>query len=351
MVLTRPTLATLIGQAQQEIGTGLGVSPILSRSVEAVLARTLALLAHGLYGQLEKTSNQLFPTLADAAGLEQWAAVYGLSRKPSVEAFGSASFGATLGSEMPAGTLVRSTTGQDYTVADTVTAQAGGSIQVDLLAVVGGLKGNASTGQKLALVSPIAGITNPGTVIAPGLIGGLDAETDDQLRERLLVRIRNAPKGGAAADYATWALEVQGITRAWVYPLWAGPGTVGVTFVLDGQAGSILPNSTKVAEVLAYLNARRPVTAQVFAFAPTLAPVNLTIALQPNTAEVKAAVAASLADLFSRESEPGGTIGLQALQETISTTPGETAHQILTPTADIVAAAGTLPTLGVITWA
>ena len=62
--------------------------------------------------------------------------------------------------------------------------------------------------------------------------GGTDAETDDQLRARILHRIQNPPMGGAQADYVTWALAVPGVTRAWAASE-QGIGTMTVRFLMD----------------------------------------------------------------------------------------------------------------------
>ena len=71
--------------------------------------------------------------------------------------------------------------------------------------------------------------------IARNLAGGTDAETDEQLRSRILQRIQNVPMGGSAADYVNWALAVPGVTRAWAAPE-QGPGTITVRFLMDDLA-------------------------------------------------------------------------------------------------------------------
>ena len=65
------------------------------------------------------------------------------------------------------------------------------------------------------------------------LDGGTDEETDEELRARVLRRIRQPPMGGDAYDYVAWALAVPGVTRAWCSPLEMGIGTVTVRFMMD----------------------------------------------------------------------------------------------------------------------
>ncbi|WP_431477840.1 baseplate J/gp47 family protein [Massilia eburnea] len=57
--------------------------------------------------------------------------------------------------------------------------------------------------------------------------------------------------------------------------------------------------------VQAYIDARRPVTAELYVVAPVAAPVPFQIQLTPGSASVKAAVEAELRDLILRESAPG----------------------------------------------
>ena len=64
-----------------------------------------------------------------------------------------------------------------------------------------------------------------GAVEYPGIAGGADEQSDLLLLQRVLARLRQPPHGGADFDYIRWALEVPGVTRAWVYPLELGAGT------------------------------------------------------------------------------------------------------------------------------
>jgi uncharacterized phage protein gp47/JayE len=208
--------------------------------------------------------------------------------------------------------------------------------------------GNRVAGQSLSLVSPIAGVS--ATALAGDLVGGADLEDDDALRVRLLARIQNPPQGGAAADYIAWALQVPGVTRAWCYPEEMGIGTVTVRFVRDNDASPI-PDAGEVAAVQTAIDAHRPVTAHVTVVAPTAAPLNFGIqALTPNTADVQAAVQAELQDLLLREAVPGGTILLSHIRAAISAATNETDYVLLSPTANVTNPAGSMSTMGAITW-
>src|SRR5690606_8352079 len=102
---------------------------------------------------------------------------------------------------------------------------------VPIEAITAGALGNAAPGTALSLVSPALGVASQLTVDDSGLTGGVEQETLDAYRQRLLRSYRVLPHGGNADDYETWALEVPGVTRAWCVRRWLGPGTVAVFFV------------------------------------------------------------------------------------------------------------------------
>ena len=60
---------------------------------------------------------------------------------------------------------------------------------------------------------------------------GVDVESDEDLRKRFIKIVNNPSASGNKAHYEEWALEVDGVGRAIVYPLWNGNGTVKVMII------------------------------------------------------------------------------------------------------------------------
>ena len=60
---------------------------------------------------------------------------------------------------------------------------------------------------------------------------GVDVETDKELRKRFAKVVNNPSASGNKNHYEEWALEVNGVGRAIVYPLWNGNGTVKVMII------------------------------------------------------------------------------------------------------------------------
>jgi uncharacterized phage protein gp47/JayE len=347
-MFSRPTLSDLIVRAFADIQSRLqGSDATLRRSNLNVLSRVHAAAVHGLYGFIQWLATQIIYDTAETEFLERWASIWKIYRKPASFATGTVTLTGTNDVTIPALTELQRADGALYTT-DADVNIAAGTATVAVTAVEAGAAGNAVTGYVLTLTTPIGGVTAMAT--AGILSGGADAETDTALRARFIARIQQPPHGGAKHDYEAWALEVAGVTRAWVYPQELGPGTVTLRFVRDNDA-SIIPDAGEVDTVQAYIDELRPVSLKGFyVVAPVTAPLAFSIGVMPNTQAVKDAVTAELTDLISREAEPGGTLLLSHIRAAISAAAGETNYNMTTPNADVTNTTGNMTTMGVITW-
>lgn len=349
MPFTRPDLPTLIGTTAGQIEDRLpGVLARVRRSLVGVLARVLAGGLWGLQGYAEWLDRQKWPDLCEAEYLDWHGARWDVTRKAAQQASGTVSFTGADGTAVPIGTTVQRADGVQY-VTQAAGLIAAGAALVGVVAVDAGAAGNALVGAAVNLTSPIAGVNAVATATT-ALAGGSDLEADEAYRARILLRVRAVPHAGAKHDYERWALEVPGVTRAWVFPLEDGDGTVTVRFVRDGDP-SLIPDAAEVAAVQAYIDSLRPVTAAVTVVAPAEQVINYTIDLLPDTADIRAAVEEELDNLTrSTDNMPGGTILVSHIREAISTAVGETDHVLTAPLADVVLPANTMATHGVITW-
>nr|BDD45839.1 tail protein [Gammaproteobacteria bacterium] len=351
MPYIRPSLQDLIDRANADIESRLpGSQPRLRRSVLGVIGRVLAGAHHGLYGFINFLANQVLPDTAETEWLERHASIWGLSRKAASKAGGNVGLTGTNGSVVPSGTELQTADGVQY-VSTAEATIAAGVASVAIEATAGGVDGNQAASVTLSFVSPVAGVDATATVDGGALTGGADAETDDDLRARVISRIQQPPHGGADFDYTTWALEVAGVTRAWVYPQELGIGTVTVRFMMDDTYADGIPLAADVTDVQNYIDALRPVTADLTVVAPTSVPLNFTISgLSPSTTAIKAAIEDELKDLITREAEPGGTILISHIREAISIAAGEVDHVLDSPVADVTHTTGQIATFGAITW-
>ena len=302
---------------------------------------------HELYRFQVWISRQTFPDIAEGPELLEWAAIWDIEPVAASRAEGAILVEGTVGTVVPAATIWRSGLDQDFQSDAEFTIPAAGSGNIDVEAVVAGAAGNAPVGVILNLVSPILGLGSQANV-STALAGGADVESIASVRARLLARIQSPPRGGTADDYVFWAETGHpDVTRAWARPLAGGLGTVTVYFMTDDAQDDGIPDAATVALVNTYVQARRPVAADVTVSAPTAAVLNVTINnVEPSTQAVMDAIEAELADLIRRETEPGGTLLVSHIREAISTSQGETDHELTSPSADVTVQAEQITTLG-----
>ena len=307
----------------------------LARSNIKALAFVQAVGLHGVYRYLRDfIARQAIPIASEGAFLDGWLQTYGLTRKTAVAAAGSVICVGLVGVVLPAGALLQAVDGRQYRVtADAVFIGAGpvGSCTANVIALVPGAAGNLSGGTQLQMTSPISGIDSASQVVA--ITGGSDIETDAQAIYRLQQRLSAEPMGGSPADYARWALQVPGITRAWGLRNPAGPTTAGVIIMADGNPSPGLPTTGQQTAVVDYIrDPRRGPPDELFVIIPTPVSINVQLTISPDTTTIRSGVRAALADLFFREAVPGGSIPHSHLTETISSVVGEYNHQIISPT-------------------
>lgn len=349
MAFNRPTLAQLVQRITTDLETSYGiVGAALRNSFIKLFGKVIAGAAHLLHGNLDWISKQILPSTADDENLLRWASTFGLERNEASFAEGTVTFTGTNETTIPEGTELVSADGVVFRTTGDGAIESG-EADIDVIAEVAGESGNSAIATVLSLAAPLAGV-DPETTVSVAIAGGADQETIEELRTRLLERIQSPPLGGAQQDYIQWAKETTGVTRAWCYPAYLGAGTVGVFFMRDNDADPF-PSESEVETVSAYIETKRPVTAQHYVFAPTAQEVDFSIAISPDTAEVRAAVEAELQDLFDRDAEPGGIIYLSRIREAVSVAAGETDNSISNPSADIDPSNGYIATMGTVTWA
>lgn len=344
MPFETPTLPQLVSRTQVDLA---GES--LRQSDAQVLARSHSGAAYGLYGYMDWVADQILPDTAEEETLVRLANLrLKQPRKDAQPSAGPVSFTAAAGALLDVDTVLQAGDGRSYRVTETVATVTGANLaQVE--AVDAGALGNAQAGLVLTAVQPVEGINSSFTVQAPGLTGGIAQESIESLRARVVRSYRVIPHGGNQDDYVTWALEVPGVTRAWCVPKYMGPGTVAVFFMRDDDENPI-PNAAQLAEVHAYIDVQRPVTADLYVLAPVKNVIIYQIKLTPDTNAVRSAVALQLADLHNREAGLGETLLLTHIAEAISGAAGETDHLLVYPTADLVPAANELLAYGGVLW-
>jgi uncharacterized phage protein gp47/JayE len=350
MGFPRPTPRELIDRAIADISSRTQGSAYIKRSPERVIATVDAKLADGLHGHLEWNQRQQLPTTADIEGLLGWGVWLKVDRKGATKSLIQIQFlNCAPGTSPPVGTLVKTVDGVVFKTTTTAAAFGSGVWIVQGEAVEAGSSGNQINGTPLTLVTSFAGMSTEGSVrFLYG--GGSDVEDVEAYRGRILDNLRLPPAGGGAGDYVTWALECDGVTRAWEFGNRMGLGTVSVAFVVDARYPYIQPLPAEVAVVQAYIDARRPIDMRaVYVQAPTLVPVAMNLTVLPNTSAVRDAVLTELRYLFTRSADLMSPLALSKVHEAISTAVGEEDHTI-NSIGSLVPSDWQLLTLGTVTF-
>ena len=95
---------------------------------------------------------------------------------------------------------------------------------------------------------------------------GIDIESDEDLRKRFIKVVNNPSASGNKNHYEEWALEVNGVSRAIVYPLWNGNGTVKV-MVVGNDNKPVLEDVRKNVED--HITENMPIGCQLTVATPT----------------------------------------------------------------------------------
>jgi uncharacterized phage protein gp47/JayE len=333
-----------------------GVS-MVGNSVLRVMSDANAGLAHLTLRYIDWAARQFLPDTAETEWLDRHGDIWltnadnSVGRKSAEFARGTVNFTGSSGAVVPIGTRLNSgnaelsyETTESVVIGDTATP-------CGVIALYGGKDGNLDEGETLSFDTTIAGVD--GSAIVVVLEGGTDEEIDDDLRTRVLLRIREPPMGGDKTDYVQWTLSVDGVTRAWSYPLEMGMGTVTVRFMMDDlRAGDDgFPTEEDVARVAAYLDTVRPVAVKdFFCERPVPLPLDMTIVgLVTDNEAVRSAISEAIKDMLVERAEPGLTIYRSWVDEAISGVVGEDHHELFFATTQMPAP-GYLAVLGTITW-
>lgn len=384
MPYSRPTLTQQRSLVAADISGGLpGSDALLRFSSLNILGTVLAGLAQEQYGYTDWVSLQANPFTATDEFLEAWAALKNVFREAATQAGlavpGQVTFPGTASTPLPIGTpLVRgdgvgfTTTSAGVWVGSNVTVNA--VANADPAGLTGAF-GNCAIGTVMTLGTSIAGIQSSGSVTV-AFTGGADVEQDTSLRSRMLQAYQNVPQGGAQKDYVTWALQVNGVTRAWCNGNGFGAGTVVVYTMFDvtealnngfpqGVSGvaTLETRGTPVAtlDLLAVANwiyPLRPVTALVYSVAPTQQIVNFSITGSSGfSSATKALIASAIAGIFVLYGTPlstvpgqNGVIDMSYINSAIAAISGTAGFVVTVPTGNIVGTTGQLPIVGTITW-
>jgi uncharacterized phage protein gp47/JayE len=185
--------------------------------------------------RLVELLKQMFPQWAYGDALKNHAYLAVVTPKEANKATGVLTIKGTAGTVIPkdkqfATTAIDGSPSIFFETLNDATIGENGTVNVPIIAVVGGKNGNVPKDTIILQAKTLTGITSV-TNNAP-TTGGTEAESDDALRKRILdKRAAGLSFVGNDADYVRWAMEVSGVGAVIPQSEWNGPGTMRLIIV------------------------------------------------------------------------------------------------------------------------
>jgi uncharacterized phage protein gp47/JayE len=352
-----PQLREVRGLVRDSIRANLpGADAAIPNSVLRVMSDAQGALCHLTLQYVDWLALQLLPDTAETEWLDRHGHIWLVNsdgttgRKVATLSEGTATFTGNLSGVLPANSRLgySGNTVNYETLDDLFFAEDNIEVVGRIRAIDPGAAGNLETGTDLGIVNPPPNVINSAVVIE--LTGGTDTENDDDLRVRVLQRIRQPPQGGAAHDYIRWALAVPGCTRAWCTPNEMGMGTVTVRVLFDELRADDdgWPRYEDLVAATLYMDTVRPVCVKDFwVLAPIKQRIDVVIRnLVPDTAEVRSAIEGSLQEMLYNFAAPGQQIYAVWKAQSIMSTVGVMSFDLMNWNDDYMESPGHMAVLG-----
>nr|DAT23781.1 MAG TPA: Baseplate J like protein [Caudoviricetes sp.] len=295
-------------------------------------ASSLAACAEGIYAHQKWLIKQFFPDTADTEFLEKHAGLRGLRRRNATYAAGK---GATVSGNPDAviavGLQIKTEDGRFYETTESAVISSGGTAVVAVRSLATGAAQNIKTATKGSFMAAPVGVSTD--LVLNDVVGATNAESDSSLLERLLNKIRRPAAGGNKYDYKDWALEVDGVEQAYVYPLRRGLGTVDIAITADNG----VPSDDTVRRAQEYIDQERPVTAKESKVVkPDVTKVNFNIQVKISGValnDIKTAINNALRDYFNGLI-PGDDLIVSQCEAVVNNLIGVVDRRFIAPTAN-----------------
>lgn len=190
-----------------------------------------------------------------------------------------------------------------------------------------GIAGNYPIGDLL----PIEYVEELGTAkLSEILEPGVDMEDNEKLFNRLMLKVKTPATSGNKYDYLNWALAVDGVGAAKVFPLANGPGTVKVVIADSNKKAA---SSDLVEKTAAYIEELRPIGATVTVASAIEKPLkitaNITIVNGLNLGNVKAEFDGLISEYLKEAAFKTSSISIAKIGNILLNTTGVLDYQDL----------------------
>ena len=183
------------------------------------------------YDYIDFLQDQHYADTAEGEFLDAKGREVGVFRKQATRATGYCTFEGRPNIFIPNGFRV-SSDNNNYFTTDSGYIGKNGKVELPIEAELEGVDGNTIE-ESIYNFDSLSGLRRVYNINP--VSSGTDIEDDESFRERILLRMRNPGTSGNQYHYMHWAMEVDGVGRVRVFPIWNGPGTVKVSILDSNQ--------------------------------------------------------------------------------------------------------------------
>jgi len=219
------------------------------------------------------------PLTATGDDLVKIAGVYGVVGRPAAPAAGLLQITTTGVVTIPAAWVFAAPSGiSGSTVTENALVSTGAKVGV--ITTETGLAANIAEGTVVKWVdAAVGGLATTAVVVDGDIDGGADADDDERLRDRLILRLAFPGVGGNWSQVAQWAKDASAsVDRAYTYPAVRGPASYDVAVV--GAEGDRALSSIIVDEVAGFVRSQMPGQNDLNATSVTLEDVDVVAELE-----------------------------------------------------------------------
>lgn len=233
------------------------------------------------YAEMQLILDAAFPQTAWGEYLTRHAEAYGVFRKQATQANVILTITGTANTIVPKGSLFGTENNETFRTTAEVNLGDAGSANVLAISEQVGKALNVPANTITEIVGGMYGVNSVNNDAAA--YDGYDEETDPELLDRLLLKVRRPATSGNVYHYEQWARLVNGVLMVKVIPLWNGPGTVKVIIINNERESASNELINKVKAVIAE---NAPIGATVTVVTPTILDINIELRVTKGKADI-----------------------------------------------------------------
>lgn len=225
------------------------------------------------YAEMALIIEASFPQTSWGDWLTKKAEEHGIIRQEATNSSVILTITGQAGVAVSEGALFSTNDGKNFITVETKKIESTGTVDIKAQSQDVGTSCNVDAETIIKIPMSIYGVSS--VINKSAAYDGFDEETDEELLERLLFKVRQPATSGNKNHYVIWATNVEGVGGVKVLPLWNGNGTVKVIIT---DAKNEIASEDLIAKVQNYIDEQRPIGATITVVSPK--PLNIDIGLK-----------------------------------------------------------------------